>query len=57
MQWSCLFLPRNALLALALQRAARVNQGSVPMTFAGRLQVVMAYATFVFVGAIVLGMI
>ena len=34
-----------------------VNQGSLPMTFVGKLSVLTAYVAFAFVGAIVLGMI
>ncbi len=32
-----------------------VNQGSLPMTFVGKLSVLTAYVAFAFVGAIVLG--
>jgi hypothetical protein len=34
-----------------------VNQGSLPMTFVGKLSVLTAYVAFAFVGAIVLGVI
>jgi hypothetical protein len=34
-----------------------VNQGTLPMTFVNRLNVLTAYLAFAFVGAIVLGVI
>jgi hypothetical protein len=37
--------------------AVDVNQGSLPMTFVGKLSVFTAFVAFAFVGAIVLGMI
>jgi hypothetical protein len=53
------FSGRYGSLSLFAQRAADVNQGAFPMTFAGpfvsRLSVVATYLAFAFVGAIVFG--
>jgi hypothetical protein len=45
----------NGLLPLLVIAGSDVNQGAFPMTFVGRLSVVIAYVAFAFVGAIVLG--
>jgi hypothetical protein len=50
-------LAGNALLASCVIAGSDVNQGSLPMTFVGKLSVLTAYVAFAFVGAIVLGMI
>jgi len=58
-QHGCLFWTgRSASLANNNEEdVAIVGTGSVPMDIAGRLNVVMAYAAFALVGAIVLGLI
>jgi hypothetical protein len=51
------FFGRERFASLMVSVGSGVNQGSVPMTFVGKLSVLTAYVAFAFVGAIVLGMI
>jgi hypothetical protein len=49
------FFQRERSVTLLVKAGSDVNQGAFPMTFVGRLSVVIAYVAFAFVGAIVLG--
>jgi hypothetical protein len=51
------FFRPERIVTLRVRAGSDVNQGSVPMTFVGKLSVVTAYVAFAFVGAIVLGVI
>ena len=51
------FFGRERFASVAVSAGSDVDQGSLPMTFVGKLSVLTAYVAFAFVGAIVLGMI
>jgi hypothetical protein len=51
------FFGGGGFASLFVSAGSDVDQGSLPMTFVGKLSVLTAYVAFAFVGAIVLGMI
>jgi hypothetical protein len=51
------FFVRERFASIFVSAGSDVIQGSLPMTFVGKLSVLTAYVAFAFVGAIVLGMI
>jgi hypothetical protein len=51
------FFGRERFASFVISAGSDVDQGSLPMTFVGKLSVLTAYVAFAFVGAIVLGMI
>ena len=51
------FFGRHRFASLIRYAGSDVDQGSLPMTFVGKLSVLTAYVAFAFVGAIVLGVI
>ena len=51
------FFGRGGFASFLTIAGSDVNQGSLLMTFVGKLSVLTAYVAFAFVGAIVLGVI
>jgi hypothetical protein len=48
----CLFRPQSAVTFAT----RRTDRGVISMSFAGKLEILIVYAAFAFVGAIILGM-